>query len=74
VLEHRAELAHPQPELAAELGLVMVLFTIRELVLWDHLAAIVPIPDQRLVEQLTRAFLAFLGAPLETTDPQRRHK
>jgi len=68
VLEHRGDLAHPQPELATELGLVMVLFTVRELVLWDHLAAIVPLSDACLVEQLTRAFLAYLGAPLVMTD------
>lgn len=67
VLQHRKELAHPQPGLAAELGLVMALFTIRELVLWDHLAAIVPLSDECLAEQLTRAFLAYLGAPLEAT-------
>jgi hypothetical protein len=64
----------PAARAGDELGLVMVLFTIRELVLWDHLAAIVPIPDERLAEQLTRAFLAYLGAPLATPDSRRRSK
>lgn len=64
VLEHRKRLRHPQPARAAELGLVMVLFTVRELVLWEHLAAIVPVSDERLTRELTRAFLAYVGSPL----------
>jgi len=74
VLEHQRDISHPRPGLAAELGLLMALFTVRELVLWDHLAAIVPLPDRTLVEQLTRAFLAYLGAPLEVTSTGGRHR
>ncbi|MEW6367536.1 MAG: TetR/AcrR family transcriptional regulator [Acidobacteriota bacterium] len=63
LLRRRREIHHPDPALAVRFGAVMVLLTLRELVLWEHLARIVPISDTRLVNELTRAFLAYLGAP-----------
>ena len=58
------EVTHPQPDLAAAFGLQMVLGTL------DHAIQVhqepLPLGDERLVAELTRAFSSYLGI-----DPSR---
>lgn len=39
---------------------VMVLLALREMVLWEHLGQLVPMSDEELIRELTRAFLAYV--------------
>lgn len=63
LLEHSGEMAHPDPERGVYLGLLMVFSTIREVVLFpEGLAEFVRYRDDALIEELTRAYLRYLGA------------
>ena len=60
--ERRREIAHPDLDLAIPLGLVLVAASIREWVLFEDLKLYPRAPDdEALVEELTRAFTAYLG-------------
>ena len=61
VLSEQYHLAQDNVPSAVSLGMLMLLFTIREFVLWDHLARIVPLSDEALIDELTRAFLKCVG-------------
>lgn len=63
VLARRDELRHPDPERGVLLGVVMVASAIREWVLFEDLR-LYPgsIDDEALADELTRAFLGYLGA------------
>lgn len=64
LMERRAELTHPDPELAINLGLFFASASAREAVLSESLRAYpVQIDDDRLAREITRAYLAFLGVP-----------
>lgn len=64
LLECEEEIAHPEPERAVYLGLLMVFSAIREVTLFpEALAEFVDYEEQELVDQLTSAYLAYLGAP-----------
>lgn len=59
------DIPHPEPKMAVSLGMMMVISTLHELVLntseirmWKGL---LPQDDRRLKEELTRAFLSYLG-------------
>jgi hypothetical protein len=71
IRRRRAEIAHPNPDVAVHLGLRMVESAIRERVLFPELSAgpspLTPITDAVFVEELTRAFVGFLG--LNRTGP-----
>ena len=62
LLERRAEIRHPEPELAINLGLFFASASAREAILSESLRAYpVEIGDDRLAHEITRAYLAFLG-------------
>lgn len=69
VVASAREISHPNPRVAASLGLAMVFGTLRELLLppsnvsaWKGL---VPQDDATLRRELTRAFLSYLEAPVK---------
>lgn len=57
---HRQEITHPDPELAAAFGLELVIGMLDHTVQLRQRA--LPISDERLVTELTRAFANYLGA------------
>ena len=60
----RGEIKHPNPEYAVSYGMIMVALALRELVLFGHakmFGKLVPLTDDRLREELPRAFLRYLG-------------
>jgi AcrR family transcriptional regulator len=65
LLARAAELHHPRPEQAVELGFMILIGALRETVLfgevWPNPQAVV---DDGLPKELARAYLAYLGAPL----------
>lgn len=65
-LVNAKDIRHPEPKMAVSLGMMMVISTLHELVLdtseikvWKGL---MPQNDQKLKEELTRAFLRYLDA------------
>lgn len=61
--ERRSQIRHPDPDLAANIGLFMVSAAAREAVLAGAIRAyLISIDDAGLVEELTRAYLAYLTA------------
>jgi AcrR family transcriptional regulator len=65
VANRRSEITHPSPELAVHLGLAMVAGAVRERILFPELSprseSSIHVTDAVLVEELSRAFLGFLG-------------
>jgi AcrR family transcriptional regulator len=64
-LTHSERIRHPDPRAAVSMGLTLVVSTVLELVVarrdltaWKHL---LPQDDQALANELTRAFLSYLG-------------
>jgi AcrR family transcriptional regulator len=60
----REEIRHPNPEYAVRFAMVMVAFALRELILFEqvHLfEKLLRLDDDRLEEELPRAFLRYLG-------------
>jgi hypothetical protein len=57
---------HPDPRKAAPFALMLVGFTLQEIVVFDALPGVpdprLPKTDDELVEELARAFLRYLGA------------
>jgi hypothetical protein len=60
------DIQHPEPKMAVSLGMIMVVSTLHELILntseirmWKGL---LPQDDRTLKDELTRAFLSYLGA------------
>jgi AcrR family transcriptional regulator len=67
LLARRTEIRHPDPERAASFGLGMVVGTIEAAVLFGEMrSSIHSYNDTTLTAELTRAFLAYLGAPIAT--------
>jgi AcrR family transcriptional regulator len=64
-LSHRREIRHPHPRTAISLALMMVVSTLYELVVWPTdlklWKGLLPKDDQALKQELTRAFLSYLG-------------
>jgi AcrR family transcriptional regulator len=62
-LRFRDRITHPDPEAAVAFGLFMVLTTSREKVVFGDapLATSVHLDDEQLIDELTRALLAYLG-------------
>jgi AcrR family transcriptional regulator len=63
LLARRAELRHPDPERAVPFALLMTAASIREAILFEDLR-LNPreLADERLADELTRAFCAYVGA------------
>lgn len=66
IRRRRSEIGHPNPDVAVHLGLSMVTSAVRDRVLFPELsaggpAAPSPVTDAVFIEELTRAFLGFLG-------------
>ena len=65
ILTHRKDIRHPSPRTAVSLGLLMVISTLYEVVVWPTRGAdwkdLVPKDDNALKRELTRAFLSYLG-------------
>jgi AcrR family transcriptional regulator len=73
----RAEIGHPQPEQAIINGMFFVSSIYKEKILFpqDPHAATVTLSDDELIDELTRLYLAYLGAPAArpaTRPPVRR--
>jgi len=63
LLERRSEIRHPDPSLAIEFGLQMILCTLDEMALFREVDAVgLSLFDARLPEQLSKMLLAFLSA------------
>lgn len=61
LLQRQAEIRHPNPALATHLGFQQLFFALREFLLWEPLRAGQTYPLDVLVDELTRAYLAYLG-------------
>ena len=60
----REEIRHPNPEYAVRFAMVMVAFALRELILFEQaylFEKLLRLGDDRLREELPRAFLRYLG-------------
>lgn len=60
----RDEIHHPDPESAVSYGMIMVAFTVRELILFGQaqvFEGLVPLSNDHLHKELSRAFLRYLG-------------
>jgi hypothetical protein len=63
VASRKEAIAHPSPRRAAGLGLVMVIATARERLLYpDTTAVVLDLPESALVRELTHAWLAYLSS------------
>jgi AcrR family transcriptional regulator len=60
VLRHEAEINHPDPAVAAHFGFIQLFFTVREMTIWPHVAANMPLQEEALVEGLASTYLAYL--------------
>ena len=64
LLLKRAEIRHPNPELAVSFALMLVGLALREMVILDVLSPVwsplMPQDDHQLAEELTRTFLKYL--------------
>jgi AcrR family transcriptional regulator len=66
LLARRAEIAHENPEKAAAFGLTLVFSTLDSVMLFGELrSGAVRLSDEDLAAELTRAYLAYLGASLQ---------
>ena len=60
----RSEIRHPDPENAVSYGMMMVAFTVRELLLFGQAKVFenfVPVGNDQLQKELSRSFLRYLG-------------
>jgi hypothetical protein len=63
VLAHRPRIAHPDPALAVDLGLAVVIGTLRELEESAEAGGVLSaLDDQARVRELARVYLAYLGS------------
>jgi AcrR family transcriptional regulator len=63
LLARADEIGHPQPALGVQFGFRLLLGVMKEAILFGRAGAHgIPDSDERLTEELTRAFLGYLGA------------
>jgi len=62
LLAHRAEIRHPNPSLAIELGCKQMFYAMREIMLWEPLRESRLYETDALIAELSRACLAYLEA------------
>ena len=64
LLERRGEIVHPDPERAAAFGMTLVFSTLDSTMLFGEMrSGALALSDEDLAAELTRAYLAYLGAP-----------
>jgi AcrR family transcriptional regulator len=72
-LSHRDEIHHPEPRIAVSMALMMVVGTLFQLVVFPtDLKAwkgLLPKDDKALKQELTRAFLSYLGVEAQSPNP-----
>jgi AcrR family transcriptional regulator len=61
LLRRADEIRHPNPALAVTLGFQQLFFALREILLWEPLRGGQPYDMDVLVDELSRAYLAYLG-------------
>ena len=65
LLTNARDIRHPEPRIAASLGMMMVISTLQEIVLntpdTNYWRDLLPRNDQALRHELTQAFLSYLG-------------
>jgi AcrR family transcriptional regulator len=65
LLLKRKEIKHPDPEAAVSFALIQLASTLRDVILVDTISedwsSILPKDDDQLLQELTRAFLSYLG-------------
>lgn len=65
ILAHRHEIYHDDAETAVQFGFLQMFFTVREMMIWPHVAANMPYQEKALVSGVASAFLSYLsGAQL----------
>ncbi len=64
---HAPEITHPNPNLAAQLGIQQLVFTVHELYLWGPLRGGRMYEKDELCAELTRSFLAYLQVQIKET-------
>jgi len=71
LLEHRAEIDHPDQRLAVDMGLFLVSCTCRERILFPEAthASARPVDDGILAREMARALLAYLRGPASPPTP-----
>lgn len=69
LLERRDVIAHPHPERAVAFAFRLILGILKEAILFGEPGAHgIPASDESLAEELTRAFLGYLGVQVPTGD------
>ena len=61
LLQREDEIHHPDPTLATHLGFQQLFFTLREILLWEPLRGCQAYEIDVLIDELSRAYLAYLG-------------
>jgi AcrR family transcriptional regulator len=70
LMDRRDQITHPDPEQAADFGVMFVSAALREMILFgERKLNLSALAGQELVRELTRAYCSYLGAPL-TPDPR----
>jgi AcrR family transcriptional regulator len=61
LLPRRDQIGHPDPERAIELGFMMVIGALRELVVFGEIWPVPPAADAALVDEVARMYRGYLG-------------
>lgn len=73
LLRHRGEIRHPRPERAAALGFSFALGALRERILFPEAIELPEAtPDDVLIEEITKAYLAYLGCGGEAGSGEKK--
>lgn len=67
LLARRQEITHPDPAAAAGFGLALVFSTLDSVMLFGEMRSALRFSDERIADELTRAYLSYLGVPLPHT-------
>lgn len=61
LMSRAAEISHPDPGLAVDLGMIAVAAVMREVILFGDERPDLAVPDARLADELTALFMGYLG-------------